>query len=328
MRPPFLRAAAVSLLLLGLGSGGAGANDSTASLDTGELVLVPNPHIELVEEDLFISAERIRVRYLFSNTSRVDLTTHVAFPLQPVDYAQDVGYAVDSADPLNFVGFRLFVDGQPQPFQIDARATVGERDVTALLASHGILLTTFTTDMDAFDAMRRRLETLPRATLAELRQAGAIDAFDEGFRERWTAHVTFYWQQTFPAGRTVEIAHDYAAVPQATFFTAFDLEHRTFHEEACIDGPFERGAARRLAGAAYDALEARLVRYILTTANNWRGPIGRFRLTIDKGAPENLVSLCADGIRKTGPTTFEWTATDFRPTRELTVLFLRPLPME
>ena len=324
---PLLGAAAASLFFLGLGAV-AFANDSSASLDTGDLVLVPNPHVELLEEDLFISAERIRVRYLFRNISQGDVTTLVAFPLPPLDYGMDTGYSIEPRDPLDIVGFRLFVDGRPQPFQIDAKATVDGRDVTATLAQHGIPLVIFAPDWEGFETLRRRLDSLPPAVLSELRQAGIISDWGEGFEEQWAAHVTYYWQQVFPAGRTTEIVHDYAAVPMATFFGEYDLEVRTYHEEACIDASFERGAERKLKGASHDLLEARLVRYILTTANNWRGPIGRFRLTINKGAPENLVSICADGIRKTGPTTFEWTATDFRPTRELTVLFLRPLPME
>ena len=46
-------------------------------------------------------------------------------------------------------------------------------------------------------------------------------------------------------------------------------------------------------------------------------------LTIDKGAPENLVSFCGSGVRKIGPTTFEMSATDFFPERDINVLILR-----
>ena len=57
--------------------------------------------------------------------------------------------------------------------------------------------------------------------------------------------------------------------------------------------------------------------YILTTARNWRGPIGRFHLTIDKGDPKGILSLCWNGLKKTGPTVFESTLTDFVPDRDI-----------
>jgi hypothetical protein len=47
------------------------------------------------------------------------------------------------------------------------------------------------------------------------------------------------------------------------------------------------------------------ISYILTTGANWAGPIQEFRLVVDKGAPNALVSFCAQGVRKIGPTQFE-----------------------
>lgn len=65
--------------------------------------------------------------------------------------------------------------------------------------------------------------------------------------------------------------------------------------------------------------------YVLTTGANWNGPIGTLRVIVDKGDPANLVSFCAEGVSKTGPTTFEFTYTDFWPTQDLKILFaLKP----
>jgi hypothetical protein len=66
------------------------------------------------------------------------------------------------------------------------------------------------------------------------------------------------------------------------------------------------------------------ISYILTTANNWAAPIKQFHLTVDKGDPDALVSFCGTNVRKTGATTFEMTATDFVPERELEVLIVKP----
>ncbi len=59
------------------------------------------------------------------------------------------------------------------------------------------------------------------------------------------------------------------------------------------------------------------------TGNNGR-PIGKFTLTVDKGKPENLISLCGDGIKKTGPTTFEMQKTEFLSGGDLEILLLVP----
>ena len=67
------------------------------------------------------------------------------------------------------------------------------------------------------------------------------------------------------------------------------------------------------------------IEYVLTTGGNWAlGTIGDFKLTIDKGEPDNLVSFCGENVRKTGPTTFEMTAKDYYPERDIEILILHP----
>ena len=62
----------------------AGANDSSAELTTGGLVLTKHPDIEMRSEDLFVSAKQVRVRYRFANTSAKDVTIVVAFPMPDI----------------------------------------------------------------------------------------------------------------------------------------------------------------------------------------------------------------------------------------------------
>jgi hypothetical protein len=64
------------------------------------------------------------------------------------------------------------------------------------------------------------------------------------------------------------------------------------------------------------------IAYVLTTGANWHGPIGRFRMTLDKGRPENILSLCWSGLRRTGPTRFEFEARDWTPDRDVRLLIL------
>jgi hypothetical protein len=67
------------------------------------------------------------------------------------------------------------------------------------------------------------------------------------------------------------------------------------------------------------------VSYILTTANNWARPIGDFRLVVDKGSPDALVSFCGTDVKKISPTQFEMRAKDFTPEQELEILIATPV---
>jgi hypothetical protein len=78
--------------------------------------------------------------------------------------------------------------------------------------------------------------------------------------------------------------------------------------------------AKQKAGGPY--YTEQWLSYILTTGANWSGPIGKFKLTIDKSKPQDFVSFCGKGMKKVGPTTFEISATDFTPDKDLHVLFL------
>ena len=94
---------------------------------------------------------------------------------------------------------------------------------------------------------------------------------------------------------------------------------QTLVDQYCIDDGTSRALAKALArppdadGEVYSVGMSWNIAYVLRTANSWAGPIGRFKLTLDKGAPGNIISLCADGIKKTGPTTFVMEKTDFVP---------------
>ena len=63
---------------------------------------------------------------------------------------------------------------------------------------------------------------------------------------------------------------------------------------------------------------------MLKTANNWKGPIGKFHLTVDKMRPANVLSMCwGNDLKKTGATTFESTRENFAPARDIKILVLQ-----
>ena len=76
-------AASASALLSALGF----SNDSSAELSAGGLVLTRNEDIQMRSEDLYISANQVRVKYIFFNKADRDVTIHVAFPMPDVTFS-------------------------------------------------------------------------------------------------------------------------------------------------------------------------------------------------------------------------------------------------
>lgn len=317
-------------LAAGLGPTGAAANDSTAAIGAGGLELIANYQVELVREDLTIAIDRVTVRYLFRNTAEVDVDTLVAFPMPEVDmrqmYETDLG-PLDTGTP-NYMDFSVTVDGGPVEAEWETRTTVLGLDVTDRMLELGLPVSGF--DLAMFDT----LSALPAETRTEL-QAEGIAQFDEydGVVEAyptWTFQTIYYWQQRFPAGAETVIEHSYRPVTGAQFFGSYEAEDvrrgdSWFQNRFCLSEETAAAAEEIVGDESY--LLTRHVDYILVTAKNWLGPIGTFHLTIETGAPENLVALCLDGLERTGPTTLEVTLTDFVPEDDLAVLFIEGRPM-
>ncbi|GAB4237103.1 MAG: DUF4424 domain-containing protein [Methyloligellaceae bacterium] len=304
-------------------AGPLAANDSTAILKAGTLQLTYSPDIRLEREDLFLSTREVRVAYRFRNSSERDITTLVAFPLPVITVGDDVEYGINAKDPVNFIDFQVRVNGRRLQPSLQLRATRFGVDQTGLLKDHGIPILPFAPDF------YQRLERLKGNARLELERAGLVDwstSFGAGNKPlptpHWRAHATYYWEQTFPAGKVTEVAHSYVPVPGVSFYGAYVVEDAALRKEYCIDNGFAR-AARRLM-SRYPNGQMHELHYVLTTASNWQGTIGEFNLTVDKGKAGNLVSLCFDGIRKSGPTTFVARVKDFIPERDLKIMILEP----
>jgi hypothetical protein len=148
----------------------------------------------------------------------------------------------------------------------------------------------------------------------------------------WIAQTKFWWKQHFPAGKTVTIEHRYQPVTGQSFFGNEELVDRkdgaTYRHDYCIDT--QTAAAIRAKTARLDKsrvngtyLTAYRTDFVLKTANNWKGPIGHFHLTLDKLKADSALSLCWNGdLKKTGATTFEATRDNFAPTSDIKLLVL------
>jgi hypothetical protein len=315
--------------------GPALADDSTAELATGGLAFVQTNDITMQSEDLYVSMDAIKARYEFVNTSDHDVTTLVAFPLPDIKGDPDLGVAVPTEDPVNFVGFRTVVDGAPVTTQVQQRVSSLGIDQTALLKSLGIPLA------PQLEATGQALDALPRDQWDQLVKLGlvSIDQYDVGkgmedhLTPLWVLSTDFYWEQSFPAHKTVRIEHDYVPSVGSTaglsFGTPESRKEAWFKDHYlnnyCIDSTFLAAVDRSRKADGSDTLTERRIDFVLKTGSNWESSIHQFHVVIDKGSPKNLVSFCGEDVKKTGPTTFEMTKTDFEPDQDLAILILTPM---
>lgn len=131
--------------------------------------------------------------------------------------------------------------------------------------------------------------------------------------------VTFYWEQRFPAGKKVAVKHTYKPGVGGFFFDPNE-DHYEAVRDYCID-PGLKKSLKKVALKYQGIAPAISLHYILSTAKSWRGPIQNFRMVLDKGKPETLISLCIEGIRKISPTQFEAAKKNFTPKQDLRIVF-------
>lgn len=330
----FLLAACAAAALLS--ASGAHANDTMAELKTGGLVFVRSDAIEMASEDLYISPEEVRVAYVFRNTSDEDVESIVAFPMPEISGHPFAEISVPNREVDNMFGFSVEMDGKPLSPQLEQKAYAANLDVSQLLRDANVPLNPFSEETAA------AIEKLPAATKADFIARGILilESFDveSGLQELytpvWSLRATYWWRATFLRGRDISVRHSYRPSVGGTVALTFMEDGKAggpnlaeYRDKYCLDEALLKGLERR-AAAHPDKVAPFMeqwISYILTTGANWSGPIGKFRLVIDKGAEANLVSFCGTDVKKIGPTTFEMVATDFYPERDIDVLVMQRL---
>jgi hypothetical protein len=325
------RAAFAAAVLLACSASPAPANDSVAEVTAGGLELRETSAVSMLAEDLFVSAEQVRVQYRFRNDrSRAGVVEAiVAFPMPDRDLSLE--REGDVAFPSDF---RTLVDGKPVATRTELKAMLDGADMSAILTAMKLSIAG---SPEAIDAALEALSPVQRDELLRLRLA-EVEEYGAGagalrLVPLWTIRETHYWPQAFRADRETRIEHSYRpgtgmSVGTALVDRAFrrSAEGRRMIADYCIDAAFLAGLDRlaRRAGGDYPLLGEQRFGYILTTGGNWAQPIGDFRMVIDKGAAENLVSFCASGVRKISPTQFQVSHKNWRPDRDLKVLVIFP----
>jgi len=311
----------------------ARANDTAAELSIGGLQFVRTDDIAMESEDLRISLDRVSVRYQFANTSRKPVTLTVAFPLPDIDLSDTDNVALPSTDPVNFVDFETKIDGSAAPFQINQRAMVGDKDVSALLDQ-------FKLPLLPVGSREIRVADLPNATRTKLvdqgllMPAGTNDKGRQQYAVAWIAKTTAVRQQTFPPDRKVIVEHQYRPSVGTSSDTilrrilrsnkSLSAEVQRYRKDYCVSDAFLAELDRRAGNGPLNAsmIQERRINYVLKTGANWAGPIRSFKLTIDPGNGDRLVSFCAGRLKPTAPNALEFTANDFKPDDDLKILIV------
>ncbi|NVJ92370.1 MAG: DUF4424 family protein [Methylocystaceae bacterium] len=301
--------------VLGAVSSVASANDSSAALTAGGLVLTQNDDIAMEREALDISYNRVSVFYQFRNMSDVDKTVRIAFPLPDIRLEDVINghpsFPVKA--PNNFVAFKTVVDGAPVDMNISQRMWVGDKDVTDEYISY---------DFPPSLADERVFKTATTEyNYALLTRIGAFG--DPGMVQK----TAYHWSQTFPADTPVQIKHEYKPVPgifPVWREESVELANGPWRTNYCLsDEAISKITQDFQTTDQDDALTSTLrIPYVLKTGANWKGGIGSFQLQVVANDPYRYAALCApDRSGGLFGSVITVNYDNFQPTHDLDILF-------
>ncbi len=307
------------------GSTAASPNDTMVTLGAGGLVPIRSAQVVMESEDLAVSAKLITVTYRFRNETGKAIDATVGFPLPPLTggSVENEPMTLPSKDPVNYVDFRVSADGVAMKPQVEVRAFDGEREVTGRLRQAGLAASVLAVrESKAVD----RLGIPAKTALAKEKLIACDNGLQASCWPAWETRVQFYWTQRFPAGKTVTLKQSYRPVVGGSYIVG------SMDGESNLQ-PYCGGVAGVAAIAHFKqrhpaktrddiVLWENRIDYILTTANNWSGPIRNFHLTIETESPEDLLFTCMSGLKRTAPARYELTHENFRPNDELRALIL------
>jgi Domain of unknown function (DUF4424) len=331
--------AASALLAVALITSALHADDGAASVAAGGIVLRKEPRITMQKEVLTIAVDKVTVDFDFLNDTDSDVTTTVAFPLPPRNYAP-----YPDNPPPKFDDFKIWVNAQTAPYETELRATHRGHDYARLLQDMRINLDTFAGG-ESYDKSGELLPNqLAELSAEQTARLKGLDLVVDGGRgalyPNWTLEKLYYWQQTFSTHRVVHIRHTYTpgAGQMQVGSEYFDSDYRPDHpgqnDHNTFMKSFVDGAClsrfRRLKfewASPGNIVFVDFVDYILTSANTWKTPIRDFQLIVDPANPWEptrpyFPSLCWNGpIETLKDGRLSVRRQDFLPSKELKVYF-------
>ncbi len=128
--------------------------------------------------------------------------------------------------------------------------------------------------------------------------------------------ITHHWMQTFPAKQVVSVVHEYTPGVGGAVDYGMQGEETGMY---CIDSELQQWVEQQQKAKYH--IGTATIAYILTTGANWKGPIGKFKLTIKKSDPNEKLSFCGTGVKKVDATTFVMEKTNFTPKQDLNIIY-------
>ncbi|MEP3227179.1 MAG: DUF4424 family protein [Parasphingorhabdus sp.] len=309
----------------------AEANDSSAAIGLGGLQLQENDAISMDSEILYLSMDRVKVTYQYTNTTDQDIDLLVSFPLPAIPHDID-SYLGDRTYPdWQAIDFQTKINGDAVPLKYRDVVTADDQDVTQKLQKLGW--------SPQYWLDRKFEQTLQQLTKDERDTyvaEGLLKRSDHGDQvyPDWKVATHVTRNQVFPANQTVTVEHSYKPIIGGSLGGNMshyardnsDSGFQWFKKTFCIDDQFFADFDKIYAARDPEKREQyieQFLEYRLAPGANWKGPIKEFRLIIETDKPENLLSICIDGLRQISPTQFEVTKTNFEPTQDLNILLVR-----
>lgn len=334
--PDWRHALAGAVLVLVAGQ--AVAQESSTELPLGGLSLVVpgDPSGLMVQSaQMQVTPERVTIRYTVQNTGPGPADAKLVLALPRLDFSDpDVQWAIPGVEATNFVDAAVKVDGRPLRLASSQAADLNGRNVTADLRRAKISLVPVGTFQNEVQALQpKALETL--AGSGVIQQAGTTPDGAPLYFPAWTVETSLSAPVKIQADKPVALELSYrtsvgvsrdtvlrkALRDRSTLAGPFDALKRAY----CIDGVTLAGIDKlSAAGEANGAqIEERRIRILLQplVANR---PTGLLKLSVDKGRPDRITSFCSQGVKKTGPTTFQSEARDVSEALDFRILLVGP----
>ncbi len=284
----------------------------------------------------------IDVDFHFKNTSSQDIARKIAFALPPVTCQMDVnttwrGLENTGPNQQNDNGLKDFsatVDGNPVNFTIRREAMQGANNITNLLTQLNIPLNPCAIQNTQDNKPDPRYST-------NLIKYHLLTSNNEPV---WQENIYFEWQQTFPAGKVINIHHHYTPVSGEQVPSPYSVPELNgwFTENTPpLIAQWNRNPATLAQSNPlivnknndlYGDNQTRLclapswIRYRLTTGAYWNGGIGTFKLIIkdDNNAPFAVNQFYGNNQPQTSMTdnSSTYVLNNFTPTQDLLVVFL------
>lgn len=295
----FIRLFSLMTIILSI-AGIAVANDSSAALSTGGIVLEENENIVLITENLLLSPSKVRVEYEYLNESTSAETLLVAFALPKLDKLDD---QINWPRP-SYLNFKTWVDGKEIKLVEGYKYWELEEQTQKLLSNLG-------NKTDYYLVLRQ--QTFPENKITQVVHeytpavGGGIPYYN--YKEMRTALAKIqedetnrnehgYWLNCTDADDALKNLDDWVARMQ---------------KKEGLDPLDEENYWQYLIW--FDKLS-----YILTTGNNWNGPIRNFNLKVTADRPFFL-NTCFEGLERTSETSYEFNATDYSPRKNIYLMF-------